>query len=93
MRTRVYSPRETHIRKQIYFWLHIFLLMLSLFLIIFISIDTFKNIAFYKEPEFMAVQLWICILFLIDFFLEWILAEKKWHYLFTHFLFFLVATI
>lgn len=91
MRTRVYSPRETHIRKQIYFWLHIFLLMLSLFLIIFISIDTFKNIAFYKEPEFMAVQLWICILFLIDFFLEWILAEKKWHYLFTHFLFFLVA--
>lgn len=71
--------------------LHVLVLISSLFLVIFISIDTFKNIAFYNQPKFMKVQFWICILFLFDFFLEWILARKKWHYLATHFLFFVVS--
>lgn len=87
----IYSLKETHRRKMIYTILHILVLILSLFLIIFISIDTFKNIAFYDAPEFMQIQFWICVLFLLDFFAEWILAERKWHYLATHFLFFLVA--
>lgn len=87
----VFTPEETHRRKIIYFWMHIFVLLLSIFLIVSISIDTFKNVAFYKEPQFMEIQYWICILFLVDFFVEWILAEKKWHYLLTHFLFFLVS--
>lgn len=91
MFNKVYTAKETKIRKTIYFWLHISVLLLSLFLIIIISIDTFKNIAFYDEPKFMTVQLWICLLFLLDFFLEWFMAEKKWHYLVTHFVFFLVA--
>lgn len=86
-----YSPAETHRRKIVYYCLHIMILLLSLFLIISISIDTFKNIAFYKEARFMEIQFWICVLFLFDFFLEWIMAEKKWHYLITHFIFFLVA--
>ncbi|MDE5842603.1 MAG: potassium channel family protein [Muribaculaceae bacterium] len=87
----LYSLKETHRRKLLYFWLHISVLLLSLFLVISISIDTFKNIAFYQEPRFMQIQFWICILFLVDFFLEWALSEKKWHYLITHFVFFLVA--
>ena len=88
---KIYSPHETHIRKVIYYCLHISILVLSLFLIISISVDTFKNIAFYREPQFMQIQFWICILFLMDFFLEWGLSEKKWHYFITHFVFFLVA--
>ena len=39
----------------------------------------------------MKVQLWICALFLADFVLEWFLAEKKGHYVATHFIFLLVA--
>ncbi len=87
----VFTPEETRRRKIIYFWMHILVLILSLFLVIFISIDTFKNIAFYKEERFQMIQFWICIAFLVDFFVEWIIAEKKGHYLWTHFLFFLVA--
>lgn len=88
---RKYTPEETRMRKNIYTVMHLIVLALSLFLVISISIDTFKNIAFYRVPEFMQFQFWICILFLMDFFIEFILAEKKWHYLLTHFLFFLVA--
>lgn len=71
--------------------LHVMVLVLALFLVIFISIDTFKNIAFYKQPEFMKLQFWICILFLFDFFLELMLAKRKWKYLWTHLLFLLVS--
>lgn len=72
-------------------FLHLMVLALALFLVIFISIDTFRNIAFYRQPEFEKFQFWICIMFLGDFFLEFFLSDRKWHYLGTHFLFFLVS--
>lgn len=78
-------------RKWLYSLLHIFVLLLSIFLVVTISIDTFHNIAFWEQPRFMKVQFWICIFFLFDFFVEFLLAEKKWRYLLTHFFFFLVS--
>lgn len=88
---KLLSPKDTKRRKWLYSILHIFVLLLSMFLILTISIDTFHNVAFWKQPRFMRVQFWICIFFLLDFFLEFILSEKKWHYLLTHFFFFLVS--
>ncbi len=86
-----YTAQETHRRKIIYFCMHMFVLLLSLFLIVTISVDTFKNVAFYREPQFMEIDFWICILFLLDFFVEWAISERKWRYLSTHFLFLLVS--
>ena len=78
-------------KKGIYGILHIVILLLSLFLIISISIDTFKGIPFYTQSVYMKVQLWICVLFLVDFVLEFILADNKKRYFTTHFIFLLVA--
>ncbi|MDE7381573.1 MAG: potassium channel family protein [Muribaculaceae bacterium] len=83
--------REERGKRILYDILHIIVLALSIFLVVSISIDTFKNIAFYRAPHFLKVQFWICIVFLCDFFLEWIMAEKKGHYFATHFFFLLVA--
>ena len=77
--------------KGIYGILHVIILILSLFLVISISVDTFKGIPFYEQSVYMKVQLWICALFLADFVLEWFLAEKKGHYVATHFVFLLTA--
>lgn len=71
--------------------LHILILLVSLLLVVIISIDTFKNLAFYKQAEFMKLQVWICILFLADFFIEFFLSPNKKNYLVTHFIFFLVS--
>lgn len=76
---------------KLYSLLHILILLLSLFLVIIISIDTYHNEAFYRQPEFMKVQLWICVLFLADFFIEFFLSPRKWSYLKTRFIFFLVS--
>lgn len=85
------KPLDTKKRKWLYSLLHVVVLLLSIFLVVTISIDTFHNIAFWKQPRFMRFQFWICIFFLVDFFVEWILAEKKWRYLWTHIFFFIVS--
>lgn len=78
-------------KRGIYGVLHIIILLMSLFLVISISIDTFKGIPFYAQSSYMEVQLWICLWFLFDFVLEFFLSKHKGRYLQTHFIFFLVA--
>lgn len=78
-------------KKGIYGILHIIILVMSLFLVISISVDTFKGIPFYTQSSYMKTQLWICIWFLFDFVLEFLLAKHKGRYLRTHFIFLLVA--
>lgn len=84
-------PQSVRGRRWLIDFLHVMVLLLSIYLVVTISIDTFKNIAFYKQPEFIKTQFWICVLFLFDFFLEWAFAIDKKHYLATHFVFFLVS--
>ena len=93
---KIFEKKDPHypFRKGepwIYDALHIMVLLLSLWLLISISIDTFRDINFSIQPKFLKWQFWICIAFLADFFIEWIMADKKWHYLWSHFLFFLVS--
>lgn len=89
MRTAV---SDIGLRKRgIYGFMHVIILLLSLFLVISISIDTFRNIQFYTQTSYLKIQLWICLFFLFDFFLEFFLAKDKLRYLRTHFIFFLVA--
>lgn len=78
-------------RKGIYGLLHVIILMLSLFLIISISIDTFNNIPFINQKSYLRIQFWICLFFLFDFFLEFFLSGHKWRYLHSHFIFLLVS--
>ena len=77
--------------KGIFRILHIIILILSLFLILSISIDTYRGTQFYLQSSYMKVQLWICIWFLFSFFLELILTERRWQYLLSHFVFFLIS--
>lgn len=78
-------------KKGIYGILHVIILLLSLFLVISISIDTFKGIPFYTQSSYMKVQLWICLWFLFDFILEFFMAKHKLRYLRSRFLFLLIA--
>lgn len=77
-------------KKGIYGILHVIILLLSLFLVISISIDTFKGIPFYTQSVYMKVQLWI-VSYFVRFHSRVVSFENKWHYLSTHFIFLLVA--
>ncbi len=71
--------------------MHVIILILSGFLIWMISVDTFNDETFYEGPKFQKYQFWICLVFLFDFFLEMALSDRKWHYVWTHLIFFLVS--
>ncbi|MCM1319763.1 MAG: potassium channel family protein [Muribaculaceae bacterium] len=71
--------------------MHVIMLTLSIFLIISISIDTFRGIQFYDAPRFVRLQTWICGWFLLDFVVEMLFARKRWRYFVRHFFFLLVS--
>ena len=71
--------------------LHVSILFLSIYLIVTISVDTFRNLSFLNQGNYMTIQLWICFFFMFDFWLEFVLSPRKWRYLKTHFIFFLVS--
>lgn len=83
--------RESLKDKWVYAFLHILILVLSVFLVVRISLDTFHNEAFYLEKRFLRFQFWICIVFLFDFFVEFYLSDNKWKYIRNRFIFFLVS--
>ena len=78
-------------KRWVYGILHVIILILSLFLVISISVDTFNNVPFYNQPSFMKVQFWICIVFLSDFVIEFFMADNKKHYTLTRMAFLLVS--
>lgn len=71
--------------------LHLSVMALSIVLIVLISIDTFHNVKFYDQPLFQHWQLWICAFFMLDFFIELLMSERRWHYFFTRLLFLIVC--
>lgn len=60
--------------------LHLVVLLLSLGLIIYISVDTFTGIQFMEDKHYMKFQLWVCFAFIMDFFIEMLLADNKMDY-------------
>ena len=71
-------------KRGIYGVLHVMILLLSLFLIVDVSIDTFNNIPFITQTSYLKTQFWICMFFIADFVLEFLLSKHKLHYLQTH---------
>lgn len=78
-------------KRGIYGIMHVIILLLSLFLVITISIDTFKGYISIADSRYFKMQLWICLFFLFDFVLEWALSNKKWHYFITHLVFLIIS--
>lgn len=71
--------------------LHLMVLGASVAMVIWISRETLENKSFLTDRDYMRFQFWVCILFLADIMVEWILAPRKWKYLYTHMLFIIVS--
>lgn len=85
-----FQPRP-EIKKVITDTFNTIILVLSVLLIVLISIDTFNNIPFLENHNYMKFQFWVCVVFLADFFTGLWLADGKWSYLRRRFVFFLLS--
>ena len=77
-------------RQGIHFALHLSAFVLSLLLVISISIDTFRDIPFYEDANYLDLQFWICVLLIALFAIEVYTADNAWRYLGRHVLFLLL---
>ena len=85
------SKHFSYTRQGILNSLHLLILGMSLFLVVTITYDTFHHISFLSKRSFLDIQFWICMFFLFVFFLEMYLAQNRWEFFITHFLFLLVS--
>ena len=72
-------------------FMNIVVLILSAALIAWISYDTFKRINFLENHQYMTFQYWVCMVFILDFFLGLYYADKKWSYVKRRFWFLLLS--
>lgn len=71
--------------------LHVMVIVAAGALVLVISWDTFHSMSFIADPFYEKVQTWICCFFLLDIAAEWMLSERKWHYLWVNMFFILVS--
>lgn len=82
------SPR----RHELPTIMNYIVLLLSLGLIIWISYDTLNKINILEDSRYMTFQLWVCVFFILDFFVELVYQEDKWRF-FRHRILFLILSI
>lgn len=72
--------------------MNIIVLLLSVLLIVWISIDTFNRVDILTNHQYMTFQFWVCMVFILDFFIELYFSNRRWRF-FRHRLFFLLLSI
>lgn len=70
---------------------HVGVLIGSLVLIAFVSVELFGVFPFLKQADFFKIQMAVCIVFLSDFFWGLHVADNRCHYLKKKWLFFIVS--
>ncbi len=71
---------ESKTQKFVTTFMNIVVLLLSAGLITWISYDTFKRINFLENHAYMTYQYWVCMVFILDFFIGLYYADRKWNY-------------
>ncbi len=71
--------------------LHTLVLLASVALILVISWDTFHNLSFVADPFYLKIQYCICLFFLSDIVVEWLMSDHKIRYLWRNLLFVAVS--
>ena len=83
-------PKKKH-RNYLLAFMNFVVLVLSVLLIVWISIDTFKRVNFLENHAYMTFQFWVCIVFIIDFFVELGYAPDKWKFVRRRFVFLILS--
>lgn len=86
------APRKDKFGAKLLNTLNLIVLAISVLLLVWISLDTFKGIPFLENHPYMTFQFWVCVVFILDFFVQLYYAENRWKF-FRKRLFFLLLSI
>lgn len=93
MTTRIKQPNKDHrFAYSLHRRFNYLVMILSVIMIIWISIDTFEKKNLLSDHRYMTFQFWVCLVFISDFFVELFCSPDKKH-TFKNRFFFLVLSI
>ncbi len=78
-------------KQLIYNVLNAIIITLSAGLIIYLSVLGLKGIEFFSDRHYMTFQLWVCYVFIADFFIELYMSRQKSRYCKRRFLFLILS--
>jgi hypothetical protein len=82
---------KINFQKKLVRLLHLLILVLSIAMIVFLSVDVFSGVAFLKTGYYMQFQLVVCIAFILDFVIEMWAAERRMRYFWRHLMMLLIS--
>lgn len=86
-------PHRTKFETVVGYLLNTSVLIGSVLVIAALSFEVFYDSYGVYYPLYMQIQLWVCIVFLADFFFRLYLAERKMRFLWRNLFFFLEAVL
>ncbi|MBO5445530.1 MAG: two pore domain potassium channel family protein [Muribaculaceae bacterium] len=92
MESTVNARKDIKYRGYVQTTMNLVVLLLSFVLIIWISIDTFNRVDLLTNHSYMQFQFWVCMVFILDFFVGLIFAKDRLRF-FKHRIFFLILSI
>lgn len=84
-------PHRNMLKTIIANLLNVLVLLGSVLVIAALSFEVFHDLDQVYYKLYMKIQLWVCIVFLVDFFYRLYLSPRKGRFIWRNFLFFLVA--
>ncbi|MCI9607157.1 MAG: two pore domain potassium channel family protein [Muribaculaceae bacterium] len=84
-------PQKERTGKRIQMSMNLIVLLLSVMLIVWISIDTFTEVPFMQNSSYMNFQFWVCIFFMLDFFVGLIYSKNRSRFFFHRIVFLLLS--
>lgn len=85
---------ENFVERQsgrIYKCINWVILALSAGLIVYLSADALRGVNFLYDDGYMTFQLWVCVAFIADFFIELYMSHRRWRYVRRRILFLLLS--
>ncbi|HJB84330.1 MAG TPA: potassium channel family protein [Candidatus Alistipes merdigallinarum] len=87
----IQSPVRLKLETVLGYVLNTSVLIGSILVIAALSFEVFYDPYGVYYPQYMQIQLWVCIVFLVDFFFRFYLAKRKLRFFWKNLFFFLVA--
>ncbi len=91
MADNVIKPKRSKLLSCFLTAMHIIVIMAAALLILIITRDTFENISFLSDPQYLKFQFWICLVFMFEIVIDFIFESKSWSHRLIEVVFFILC--
>lgn len=85
------NKEMSKLRRTVLTALHMVVLAVAVLLILIITRDIFENVSFLVDPQYLKMQLWICVIFMLDIVIDCVFGDHNWRVIAMNIVFFFLC--